>query len=187
MSNHLGPGQVALYRIGDSLEHIEEWSKNYATHMEPKGGPLNQRDDAKVPEPKSFEDLRGKRSQFYFILDHFKTLLATTYEGNLNEFISAEFPKLSLGIGGNALNPLIRIGYGYSVKSSTLVCEGFAFLHYGYFHFTISSQSIDQLGELSLFTTCIKSNSIKVFDASALAMSQNKQPHLSFTFKYVWK
>ena len=149
MANHLAHGQVALYRIGDSLEHIEEWSKHYSDHMEPKSGPLNHRDDAKVQTPESFEDLRGKGSQFYSILDHFKTLIATTYEGNLDEFIAAEFPKLHLGIGDNALHPLIHIGYGYSVKSATLVCEGFAFLHFGYFPLVLLSSSTDQLGELS--------------------------------------
>jgi hypothetical protein len=147
MANHMGHGQVALYRIGDSLEHIEEWSKHYSDHMEPKGGPLNQIDDAKVQTQESFEDLRGKKSQFYSVLEHFRNLLATTYEGNLDDFIAAEFPKLHLGIGDNALHPLIHIGYGYSIKSATLVCEGFAYLHYTYFPFILSSNSTDQLGE----------------------------------------
>ena len=44
----MGHGQIALYHMGDSLDHIEEWSKHYASQMEPKGGPLNKRDDVKV-------------------------------------------------------------------------------------------------------------------------------------------
>ena len=46
--NHLTQGQVALYRMGDTYEHIEEFSTHYGNKVEPKGGPLNQRDDANV-------------------------------------------------------------------------------------------------------------------------------------------
>lgn len=146
-ANHMGHGQVALFRMGDSLEHIEEWSKFYSSQIEPKDGESKQKDDAKVEGPVSFEDLRGKKSHYYFILDHYKTLLATTYEGNLDDFIAAEFPKLHLGIGKYAVHPLIHIGYGYSVKSATLVCEGFAWLHYTYLPLILSSYSTDQLGK----------------------------------------
>jgi len=149
----MGHGQVALFRMGDSLEHIEEWSKFYSSQIEPKDGESKQKDDAKVEGPVSFEDLRGKKSHYYFILDHYKTLLATTYEGNLDDFIAAEFPKLHLGIGKYAVHPLIHIGYGYSVKSATLVCEGFAWLHYTYLPLILSSYSTDQLGKLNFDTS----------------------------------
>jgi hypothetical protein len=142
----MGHGQIALYRMGDSLNHIEEWSNHYASHLEPKGGPLNQRDDAKIQNVKSFEDLRGKQIHFYYIMDHFKNLLGKTYEGNLDLFITSEFPKLRLGLGNDALHPLIHIGYGYSAKSATLICEGFAYLHYAYFPLVLSSYSTEMLG-----------------------------------------
>ena len=145
-SNHLGHGQIALFRLDDSLEHIEEFSQKYASHLEPKGGQLNQRDDAMVPKWNSIEELKGKGAHFYHILDHFRGLLATTYNNNLDELIAAEFPKLSDGIGDNALHPLIHIGYGYSVKSSTMVCEGLAYLHHSYFPLILTSKSADKLG-----------------------------------------
>ena len=148
-SNHLGHGQIALFRLGDSLKHIEEFSKKYASHLEPKGGQLNQRDDASVPKRDSIEELRGKGAHFYFILDHFKSLLATTYSNNLDEMIPAEFPKLSDGIGDSALHPLIHIGYGYSAKSSTMVCEGLAYLHHSYFPLILTSKSADKLGNFN--------------------------------------
>ena len=115
--------------------------------MEPKDGEMKQKDDAKVEGPVSLQDIQGKKTHYYFILDHFKTLLATTYEGNLDAFITAEFPKLHLGIGKYAVHPLIHIGYGYSVKSATLVCEGFAWLYYTYLPLILSSYSTNKLGE----------------------------------------
>lgn len=122
MANHLGNGQIALYNLGDTYEHIEEFSSHYASKVEPRGGPLNQRDDAKVEVIESIEDLKGKNAHFYYILDYFRNLLKTNYKGNLEEFIATEFPKLSDGIGDYALHPLIHIGYGYSVKSETMIC-----------------------------------------------------------------
>ena len=151
MANHLGHGQIALYNLGDTFEHIEEFSGHYGNRIEQKGGPLNQRDDAKVEVIESIEELKGKSSHFYHILDHFKNLLKNTYKENLEEFIATEFPKLSNGIGDSALHPLIHIGYGYSVKSETMICEGLAFLHYTYFPIVLDCQSTKKLGNFLRF------------------------------------
>jgi hypothetical protein len=145
--NHLTQGQVALYRMGDSYEHIEEFSSHYASKVEPRGGPLNQRDDANVEVVESIEELKGKNAHFYHIFDHFKNLLKTTYNGNLEEFIGTEFPKLCDGIGHYALHPLIHIGYGYSVGSATMVTEGLAFLTHTHFPITLESRSTEKLGK----------------------------------------
>ena len=81
-------------------------------------------------------------------MDYFKDLLATKYEGNLDEFVAEEFVKLSDGIGDHALHPLIHIGYGYSVRSPVLVCEGFAYLHFAYFKLQLDSYATEGLGNL---------------------------------------
>ena len=95
--------------------------------------------------------------RFYDILDYFKDLLATKYEGNLDEFLGEEFPKLSGGIGNDAIHPLIHIGYGYSVRSPVVVCEGLAYLHFSYFNLKRNSTSTEKLGKpfknIEFFTT----------------------------------
>ena len=74
-------------------------------------------------------------------------MLASKYEGKLDEFIDGEFPKLSGGIGNGAIHPLIHIGYGYSVKSPVVVCEGLAYLHFNFFDLKRDSTSTEKLGK----------------------------------------
>jgi hypothetical protein len=75
-------------------------------------------------------------------------LLATKYEGKLEELLGGEFPKLIGGIGDSAIHPLIHIGYGYSIKSPVVVCEGLAYLHFSYFNLKRDSTTADKLGKL---------------------------------------
>ena len=69
--------QVALYRMGSSIDFIKAYTDNYVHKLDPKGGPLNQRDDALVESYTSVDDLLGKRSRFFFILAPLKVHLLT--------------------------------------------------------------------------------------------------------------
>jgi hypothetical protein len=80
-------------------------------------------------------------------LEYFKDLLATKYGGNLDEFLAEEFTKLIDGIGDSALHPLIHIGYGYSVKSPIIVCEGLAYLHFAYYKLQLDSYATEGIGK----------------------------------------
>ena len=100
MSNSHLLVQILHKSSGASLEHIESFCQHYASQLEVKGCPTNMRDDAKTfGSLESIEDLLGKRTQFYKILDHYKKLLLKTYEGNLEEMVAEEFAKLNKGIG----------------------------------------------------------------------------------------
>ena len=71
--------QVALFRLGGSLEQIDRFSRHYSTHLEPKGGPLNQKDDARSRSCKN--DFRKKNGISSFDL---KTICRTTVGLNNN-------------------------------------------------------------------------------------------------------
>ena len=102
--------------MGAPIDQIKAYTDRYLGRLDPKGGPLNQRDDATVESFDSVDDLLGKESRFYVVHDHFKDLLKNKYAGNLDDFVNGEFPKLSAGVGDAALHPLIHLGYGYSVR-----------------------------------------------------------------------
>ena len=140
--------QVALFQLGAPIEKIRSYSTKFLDKLDPRGGRLNQRDDAKVESFESVEELLGKQSHFYDVLDHFKTIFKTKYGENIDEFIAGEFPKLYAGVGDAALHPLIHIGYGYAVKSKTIVVEGIAFLHFAYYRMKLDSYSVENLGNL---------------------------------------
>jgi hypothetical protein len=102
--------------MGSPIDHIKAYTDRYILKLDPKGGPLNQRDDAIVESFDSVDDLLGKNSRFYVVHDHFKDLFKNKYAGNLDDFVNGEFPKLGFGVGDAALHPLIHVGYGNAVK-----------------------------------------------------------------------
>ena len=58
--------------MGSSIEFIKAYTDNYLKKLEPKGGPLTQRDDALVESYSSVDDLLGKNSRFstFFTNNH---------------------------------------------------------------------------------------------------------------------
>ena len=137
---------MALFRLGAPIEKIRSYTQRLVTKFDPKGGELNKRDDALVEAFETIDDLRGKSSHFYVVLDHFKSIFISKYNGNLDEFVAGEFPKLYSGVGDAAIHPLIHIGYGYAVKSKTIVVEGMAFLHFAFYRMKLDSYSAENLG-----------------------------------------
>jgi hypothetical protein len=53
--------------MGSSIEFIRAYTDNYLKKLDPKGGPLNQRDDALVQNYSSVDDLLGKNSRLAVI------------------------------------------------------------------------------------------------------------------------
>ena len=50
--------------MGAPMERIKTYTDEYVKKLDPRGGPLNQRDDALVESFDSVEDLRGKNSRW---------------------------------------------------------------------------------------------------------------------------
>lgn len=147
-ANHLSHAIIALYDIGAPIDHIEKYAEVYGKRIEPKGGPLNKTQDAKSNGTETIEELLGKRTRFYDLLSHYKKLAAEKYGNSIDKLIQGEFPRLSTGICCSALHPLIHIGYGYSVSSLTVVCEGLAYLHHAYTPFKpVNPQDLKSFGK----------------------------------------
>jgi hypothetical protein len=49
--------------MGAPIDLIKAYTDEYVKKLDPKGGPLNQRDDALVESFDSVEELRGKNSR----------------------------------------------------------------------------------------------------------------------------
>jgi hypothetical protein len=70
----------------------------YVEKLDPKNGRLTQRDDALVTTFNSVDDLLGTNSRFYAIHDHFKSVLADVYGGDLvPRFYESQFRPKSFG------------------------------------------------------------------------------------------
>ena len=126
-SNHLADAAVALCHLNDTEEHFQKYVQHYCKRLEPSDGPT-----ATDHKPKDEEALKaaGGRHGYYTLLDHYTTLLNSQYNGSPKKLVSQEFPKLSMGLAGAALHPLIHIGYGLSIDSPELVVEGMSYLHF---------------------------------------------------------
>ncbi len=57
--------------MGAPIDLIKAYTDEYVKKLDPKGGPLNQRDDALVESFDSVEELRGKNSRWQPLLKHF--------------------------------------------------------------------------------------------------------------------
>ena len=137
---------MALFQLGAPIEKIRSYTERFINKLDPRGGRLHLSHDAKVESFETVDDLLGKQSHFYVVLDHFKNIFKTKYGEDIDEFIAGEFPKLYSGVGDAAIHPLIHIGYGYAVKSKTIVVEGMAFLHFAFYRMKLDSYSAENLG-----------------------------------------
>ena len=86
------------------------------------------------------DDLKGKRTAYYQLLDHYKDQLSAHHGNSIDSLIRAEFPRLVPGSVASAFHPLIHVGYGWSVGDPTTVVEGLAYMHHSYAPFKFSRE-----------------------------------------------
>ncbi|XP_033752340.1 uncharacterized protein LOC117336080 [Pecten maximus] len=131
-SNHLTHGIIAIEKLGGDKDRVNRFVEHYKNHgkLEPPNHPRHS-DESTDAEPATDDELHkllGQRKLYYKIRNRFRVILKE--HGSAEEMLREEFPKLSRGLVCSAAHGLIHTGYGYSVRCSSTVTEGLAYLHH---------------------------------------------------------
>ena len=78
-SNHLGQAAVALCFLGVSKEKYSAFIEHYLTQLEPAANSKTRKLQDKDVQDSDIEKLKGQRSGFYKIRQHFKIQLEQKY------------------------------------------------------------------------------------------------------------
>ena len=142
LANHIAHGIVALHRLGASKERIEQFVKWYQTRLEGRDGPTAN--NWKSPQT-NVKELLGARCNYYTILEYYTEKYHNDYNSNINLLVSNEFPKLQNGMMGAVFHGMIQTGYGMSVKSAKVICEGLAYMHMVHVPFVASEEKVTSI------------------------------------------
>ena len=142
LANHMAHGIVALHRLGASKERIEQFVKWYQPRLEDRDGPTANNWKSSQTNVK---ELLGARCNYYTILEYYTEKYHNDYNSNINLLVSNEFPKLQNGMMGAVFHGMIQTGYGMSVKSAKVVCEGLAYMHMVHVPFVASKEKMTSI------------------------------------------
>lgn len=133
LTNHITMGMYALYRMGGTRQHINEFAKKY----------IEENQLEKLSEPtyeinsSNFHQFLGKHDAYSAYVRFFKSKI--TYKNKLHLF-KIYLNKMIDGASGGAFHGIIRMAYAYELDELDEISKALAYMATCYEPLTISSR-----------------------------------------------